>query len=231
MKISTVIAGTALLVLANICCLAAEPSAEKVLPLHDGRDAYTPAVAFGENCFLVAWQSGRLAPGDLRKGPKYNGDIAGCRVDKSGKALDEKPFLICGAVDLQEKPRIAWSGAAFLVVWQDIRNGKDWDVYAARVSPDGKVLDPEGILVSGGAHNQAKPRVSWDGKNFLVVWQDFRSGAWYEVYCARVSPQGQVLDKDGLKVASGKNAQVFNPAVASAGDGRVFVISVGGAGA
>src|SRR5690606_6538615 len=118
-----------------------------------------PHAAHGKNAFLVVWQSGRTAPGDLTQGLKFHGDIVGIRVGKNGKPLDAKPLVICQAADLQQEPRVAYGNGVFLVIWQDLRNGKDWDVYAARVSDDGKVLDPDGILISGGAHNQALPRV------------------------------------------------------------------------
>jgi len=192
---------------------------ESLLPLANGRDAYTPSAAFGKDIFLVAWQSGNLEEGDLREGVKYAGDIVACRVDTAGKVLDAKPFSICAAKDLQEKPRIAFGGGVFLVVWHDLRNEKDWDVFAARVTPDGKALDPDGFLVAGGKHNQALPNVAWDGKNFLVVWQDARSGDRYEVYGARVSAEGKVLDGEGVVLATEKSpVSRFGPVVARAPD-------------
>lgn len=198
-------------------------SPEAFLPLADNRDAYEPGAAFGKDVFLVAWQSGNLGEGDLRQGIKYVGDLVACRVDKNGKALDAKPFAVSSAPDLQERPRIAFApstgsgpGGVFLVVWQDLRNEKDWDVYAARVTPEGKVLDPDGILVAGGAHNQAVPEVGWDGKNFQVVWQDFRSNARYEVYGARVSTDGKVLDPQGVFLVTEKDPYSrYNPTVAA----------------
>jgi hypothetical protein len=147
---------------------------------------------------LVAWKSGHLASGDLRQGIRYIGDIVACRVDRSGRPLETRAMVISSAPDLQERPRIAFGDGVFLVVWHDIRNGRDWDIYACRVTPDGKVLDTDGLLVSGGAHNQAVPDVAWDGTAFQVVWQDFRSGTRYEVYGARVSPAGDVLEAGGL---------------------------------
>jgi hypothetical protein len=203
-------------------------SPEQLMPVHEARDAYTPGAAFGKDTYLVAWQSGRLAPGDIRKGLVCIGDIVGCRVGKGGKPLDEKPLVISAAKDMQERPRIAFGQEDFLVVWQDLRNGKDWDVYAARVTPDGKVLDPDGVLVAGGAHNQAIPRVAWDGKTFYVVWQDFRSGNRYEVYGARVDVGGRVLDAGGVLLASGPGSfHRYTPDVAAAGDGRSYTVWVG----
>ncbi len=195
---------------------------EKVLPLHEARDTYTPCATFVKDTYIVAWQSGRLAPGDLREGYKFSGDIVGCLVGKDGNALDSKPFVICKADDLQERPRAAAAKDVALVVWQDLRNGKDWDVYAARVAPDGKVLDPDGFMVSGGAHNQASPRVAWDGKTFVIVWHDIRNGKKYNVYAARVSAEGKVLDADGIKVSTGHWSS-YDPSVASSGNGKSFV--------
>ncbi len=200
----------------------------QALPLLDGRDGYEPAAAWGGDVFLVVWKSGHLGPGDLREKFDYVGDIVGCRLDASGKVLDEKPFVVCGAKDLQEHPRLAFDGKNFLAVWHDYRNEKDWDIYAARVTPEGKVLDPDGIAVSKGAHSRALPDAAWDGKTFQVVWQDFRSGARYEVYGTRVGSDGRVMDAQGKLLVTEKAPHSrFGPVVAgdvSAGRSLLFWI-------
>ena|GEM_PF-818724 len=196
-------------------------SPEQTLPLANGRDAYEPAACWGKDTFLVVWKSGHLAEGNLLKtGLNYIGNLAACRVNASGKMLDTKPIVVSDAKDLQEKPEIAFGNGQFLVVWQDHRNGKDWDVYATRISPDGKVLDGEGILVAGGPHNQAIPSVTWDGRNFQVVWQDFRSNERYEVYGARVSPSGRVMEPKGQLLVTAKPPYSrYNPVIASVPEG------------
>lgn len=208
----------------NTFLLSGELTPETLLPVHNSKDAYTPSVGFGGGVFLVAWQSGRFAPGDMTKGLIPDRDIVGCRLESDGKLLEQTPFVICSAKDLQERPRIAFGNGLFLVVWQDLRNEKDWDVYAARIKPDGKLIDDNGLLVAGGAHNQALPDVTWGGKNFWVIWQDFRSGDFYEVYGTRVSPEGKVLDGQGILLDSGVKdvRHCYAPSTASAGSGRVF---------
>lgn len=212
---------------------ASEPGPETLLPVHEESDASMPGAAFGhstpsessgqsKDVFLLVWRSGGLAPGDLRKGLVFNGDIVGCRVDKDGKALDAKPFVICGARDLQDMPKVAFGNGVFLVVWQDLRNQKDWDVYAARVTPDGKVLDPDGMLVSGGERSQGKPRAAWDGQAFQIVWMDIRSGK-YEIRGARVYSDGKLLDAESVALGQGTS-----PVIASVGQGRCQVIWAGG---
>lgn len=210
--------------------LAATPAVQ-TLPLAEGRDAYEPAAAFGQDVFLVAFKSGHLAPGDLRQGLEYAGDIVACRVNLSAEVLDAKPLVICSAPDLQERPRIAFGGGVFLIVWQDLRNEKDWDVYAARLTPEGKLLDPNGFVVSGGPHNQALPDVAWDGKAFQVVWQDYRCGDRYEIYGARVSPQGEVLEPEGqLFVTEQPPYSRINPVLAAPPrGGKLLLFWLGGA--
>jgi hypothetical protein len=227
-RMMTMVAGAILIGAGG--ALGGEPlSAEQVLPLHDGRDAYAPCAAFvpsspggsdaaGKGTYLVVWRSGLLAPGDLREGFKFDADIVGCRVSGSGEVLSKEPFVICRAGDLQDLPRMAAGKDCALVVWQDLRNGKDWDVYGAQIASDGKVLDADGFLISGGPHNQGKPRVAWDGKTFVAIWQNYTPGKGYGICAARISPDGKVLDPQGLPLCEG-----YDGAVASAGDGRSFV--------
>ena len=203
---------------------AGAPSPEVLLLATDSKDAYTPCAAYGKDVFLVAWQSGRLAEGDLRKGMKGQSVIIGQRISRAGQALDAKPFLIGTGKHMRQAPRAAFGGGVFLVVWQDLRNGKDWDIYAARVSPEGRVLDQDSIPICTESRNQALPRISWDGSAFLVVWQDFRSTERYEVYGTRVSPDGKVLDGVGNLLASGRGRHRYAPAVAHADNGKSLVL-------
>lgn len=213
-------------------------SVEKMLPLYADRDSFLPCAAFAKGSYLVVWRSGLLAPGDLRDGYKFNADIVGCCLSAVGEVLSKEPFVICKGDGLQDAPRMAASKDVALVVWQDLRNGKDWDVYGARTSPDGKVTDTDGFLISGGAHNQCKPKVTWDGKTFVVVWQDRRGGKVYDTYVARVGVDGKVLDPEGIRLTpgGGYNPQTlgcnagYDPTICSSGDGRCFIVSNGGSG-
>ncbi len=69
-------------------------------------------------------------------------------------------------------------------------------VSAARVSPDGTVLDPGGFQVAGWARAEGDPAVASDGTNYLVVWDKSPdlSGQNRDILAARVSPTGEVLD-------------------------------------
>jgi hypothetical protein len=77
-------------------------------------------------------------------------------------------------------------------VWSDWRNA-DRDIYGARVTGTGTVLDTAGIEICSAPGAQDRPTVEYDGTNFLAVWQDERNGE-RDIYGARVTPQGTILD-------------------------------------
>ena len=201
-----------------------------------------PACAFGRKVYLVAWSDGD------RKIDAPTADIYCARVEAgTGKVLDPAGIRVCAAADLQEWPAVAFDGENFLVAWQDLRGGTDYDVYAARVSEKGTVLDPNGFAVARRPANQARPAVGFGGGNCLVVWMDARQYPVYGLYGARVSSAGKVLDPDGraldaedpARIAKAKPpgkswlgdrhywwerlASRFHPAVAS--DGKVCLVT------
>ena len=53
------------------------------------------------------------------------------------------------APDDQEEPSVVANGNGYFVVWADKRNysSTEYDIYGARVSATGEVLDPTGIPI------------------------------------------------------------------------------------
>ncbi len=163
-----------------------------------------PAAAYAGGVHLVVWQEGHDG-----WGAQANMQIRGARISDSGTMIDNSSFVIADAPDLREKPAIATDSNIFLVVWQDIRNGQDYDIYAARVGTDGIVIDPGGIAIATGTGNQAAPAVSFDGTNFVVVWMDNRYVPQsYHIRAARVSSAGAVLDSGGIFISGPSSSAV-----------------------
>src|SRR5207244_1699991 len=77
-------------------------------------------------------------------------DIFGARVTTAGQVLDEFPIFT--APGGQVLPSVAFDGVNYLVIWSDTRSGSpvgpDADIFGARVTPAGSVLDSEGIPIS-----------------------------------------------------------------------------------
>ncbi len=164
-----------------------------------------PAVAFGGGVYLVVWQDGE--DGADRAGG--GSDILGARIDAEGKVLDAKPLVVCKAKDYQRRPVVAFGGGVFLVAWEDFRNGTDGDIYAARVSAQGKVLDEDGFPVAQGkGRNQIYAAVASNGREFLVAWMDYWAYPTYGITAARVSAQGKVLDPQGVPLLRESEAKL-----------------------
>jgi large repetitive protein len=173
-----------------------------------------PALAFGGENFLVVWEDSCGSRG---------WDIYGARVTPQGEVLDPAGFAVAQAGSDQWHPAVASDGTNYLVVWQDDRSGSTWsDVYGVRVTPGGKVLDSAEIVISGAVHQQGFPAVAFDGVNFLVVWQDARSGSGYDIYGTLVTPQGKLLGVNGFPVSMAA-ADQHSPALAF--DGSNYLVT------
>lgn len=183
-----------------------------VMPMPgDARPQLNPAIAHdGKGTYLVVWQQGRFYHQSQRA------DILAARIDASGRVLDRQPIVVCNVEASQEQPQVVFSAGTFLVVWHDLRNGRDWDVYAARVSADGKVLEPNGFLVAGGAGNQASPAPAPADDGFLVVWQHY--DRYYRLQAALIPAAGPAASVQSLQFR-GKPLSGGDLALVRVGDG------------
>ncbi len=141
------------------------------------------------------------------------------------RTFDSEPSEKPTAVGSWE--RIAFDGTNYFVVWDDDLN-RDFesDVYGARISEAGTVLDRPPIRISTARESQADPQVAFDGRNFLVVWSDDRlrpdpDDPQDDVFGARVTRAGVVLDRDGIRISTAAEQQL-DPSVAF--DGSRFLV-------
>lgn len=118
-------------------------------------------VAWGGQNYLVVWQ-------DWRDG---NWAIYGARVDAEGNVLDPDGFLIAGGSEWALYPAVASDGTDFFVVWSYDKLGTSYDIYGTRITPDGEVLDPGGILVCATYIFELSPSIAYNGSIFLVTWE------------------------------------------------------------
>ena len=158
----------------------------------------------------------------------------------------------------QTAPAIARGGDTMLVVWTDNRpnpyGSYAWseyetsrDLYGVRLDLAGNVLDavPRALVAARSIQNY--PKISWNGSNWLVVYQSMDlggTGYYYQdsLEAVRVSPTGQVLDAKPIKLyglvpsggsywtlaSDGNNWVVVNQGTSTGGDIVAVRISAAG---
>jgi hypothetical protein len=163
------------------------------------------AVSNGAGSFVV-WR-------DTRTASRFQ--IYGTRVGADGTVLDPSGLALSSAQSTPVFVSLASSGSSHLLVWTDDRG--QTDIYAARVTADGVVQDPAGLLLSASANNQHGASVASNGTGSLVVWTDDRHGTG-DIYAVRLSAGGAVLDPAGLLLSS-RPVSAHDASVASNGSG------------
>jgi len=173
-----------------------------------------PSAAFDGSNYLVAWEDNRQIS-DTTK-------IYMMRATAGGVPLDVIPFAISNTPGNQTYPTVVFDGLNYLVVWLDARFGySNSDIYGARITPDGTILDPNGFSIAGSSDQEYYPSAAFDGTNTLAVWSK-RVGSIYHIYGARVNSQGTVLDPNGIPIATA-GTNHFN-AVAAFADSVYLVV-------
>jgi len=135
----------------------------------------------------------------------------------------------------QNMPAIAQGSDKILAVWSDSRANPtsayeyetSKDIYGARLDANGEALDSLPIAIAAGRSSQENPKVSWNGSNWLVVFESYDvggTGYYYQksLQAVRVAPDGQVLDPEPINLF-GLTPAGIGWAVASDGDQWVVV--------
>ena len=81
-------------------------------------------------------------------------------------------------------------------MWNDDRNGyNNRDIYAQRYSSDGTALESNfKVNDDQGSSWQYYPSISADGSgNFIITWEDGRSGTTIDIYAQRYSSDGKTF--------------------------------------
>jgi hypothetical protein len=154
-----------------------------------------PSVASDGTGFLVVFQrAGSIFATKLSGGPGYG-------------VLSEA-LLSSGTSNFA--PAVSFGGAGYFVVWEKFSGSPGgYDIYGARVGTNGQPSAESPVFVQTG--EQISPAIAFDGVNYLVIWQDTRSGSGpssdTDIFGTRVAPDGTVLDPAGLAISTAPNLQ------------------------
>ena len=116
-----------------------------------------------------------------------NYEIYFTRISPLGLKLTSD-IRITNAPTGSRAPIMVWTGENYALTWQDQRDG-NFEIYFARLAPDGTRLDETDVRVSNADLDSLNPHIAWNGFEYAVVWNDRRDGN-HEVYFRRVSAEG-----------------------------------------
>jgi large repetitive protein len=170
----------------------------------------SPAVAFGQESYLVVWR-------DSRASDCAATDIYAARVHpQNGRVLDPAGVAISRLPAIEDEPSVAFDGRQFVLVWrtpQDTLTGGN-DLHAACLLPHprrGFVPSPLPLCTSAGW--RSSPRVVGAEGLSWVVWEQYQTPpAAYgqaDLYAARVVGLGphSRYDAEGFPVVVGNTSQ------------------------
>lgn len=174
------------------------------------------AISDGCGGAIIAWQDSRDS----------NLDIYAQRMGSAGEALWTATGVpICSASHDQTCPVLVGDGAGgAVVIWQDKRNGSDYDIYAQKVNDSGITQwITDGVAMCTAASDQTHITAVGDTDGgALVAWQDKRNNA-YDIYAQRVdSSCAPLWIANGVVVCTAAGPQIA-PAMVEDGLGGAIV--------
>lgn len=176
--------------------LPGDASSEPAAGSQDNAD-----VSPGGPGFLVVWEDGRAAlSGTAASGGLSDPtEIYAARLDAAGRLLDSSPLFVSRQPFADTRPRAAWNGSTWLVVWQGTATTQFYfsaGIYAARISASGQLLDPAPIRIENDDYvDEALWDASSDGVNWAVIWQDTNASNGWTLSGCLVDPSGAVFGR------------------------------------
>lgn len=181
-----------------------------------------PGVATDGTDYFIVW-SGPTSDGGM--------GVSGSRITASGQILDPTGLLIANGPLDEVGPTIASNGRSYFVAWEEHSRQWAWRyrrypydlwveserIRGTLVSQTGVVLDAGPLLLSPATGDRSATTVGSNGSDYLVAWQDRRSGN-FDIYGARITGDG-VLQDDGGFLLAGSYANEALPALSSLGGG------------
>lgn len=180
---------------------------------------FPSAVHDGKGGVIVVWE-------DYRTGNDW--DVYAQRLDQNNTLLWEMSGIPISVADRnQRRLRMIPHDTHAIVVWNDRRGIKSWDIYAQAIGHDGDVLwQADGIPICTNSADQSTQAILGDDDGGAVlVWEDERrSSEFQDLYIQRIDFQGKPMwKKDGIPVLVSESLQ-SDPILAADGLGGFYVI-------
>ncbi|MBU1026731.1 MAG: hypothetical protein KKA31_03260, partial [Candidatus Margulisbacteria bacterium] len=179
----------------------------------NGHQIDVDMISNGSGGVFITWT-------DFRRGDR-NPDIYAQQINASGKPVwEQSGALVCGAPDVQRKPRLISDGkGGIIVVWTD-KGGGSYDIYGQQLDKKGKPLwMTDGIPINQFSRTQQDPQF---GNKNILIWEDYRYGNW-DIFAASLNSGGKLAWGDhGAAVVSTPHTQ-YSPQTVPWKNGSIII--------
>ncbi|MBJ6725980.1 hypothetical protein [Geomesophilobacter sediminis] len=182
------------------------------------------SISDGSGGIIMVWQDYR--------GSATEADLYAQHLDKDGKVVagwSVDGVAVCTATSDQLNPQLVSDGAGgAIIVWQDLRNGTNFNIYAQHLDANGSVhagWSANGVAVSTATNNKLNPQLIGDGTGgAIIAWEDNRTGTGSSIYASRIDGNGTIhagWTADGVAVSQATTE--LTPQLAADGAGGAFI--------
>ena len=183
--------------------------------VYDFESGEQAALAFDGNSYLFVYERDNnfASSGEWPS-------LDGVRISPDGDLIGKSAVL---APPGASSPAVAFDGNNYLLVYQYRPQGSGlYQIYGVLISPvTGQVTGVGAFPVTPVPGYQTEPAITFDGTNYLAVWDQMQwPGQAPGVRAARVSQAGAVLDTNGFAVFTPGDLSSL-PAAAQAGHPKV----------
>ena len=134
--------------------------------------------------------------------------------------------ILCNAANKQFLPVVISDGTGGTIcVWEDGRNGEDFDIYIQRINANGDIIwQKNGVAVCQPCYDQQNVRLVRCIDGFMVFWLDNRGGKGWDVYAQFVDSDGKVLwQANGIPICTSLGGQEAITAISDNLGGGIVV--------
>ena len=168
----------------------------------------------------VTWQ-------DKRNGSDY--DIYMQKINISGSPQwTANGIVLCNIAGTQANPKISLDGSGYpIVLWQDKRNGLDYDLYAQRVNASGTIQwsnNGQAVCTKTGSQSGGDLTANGINNGVIFTWKDERNGANNtDVYAQMFNLSGASQWASGGIAVTSAAANQLAPNIISDGNGGAII--------
>ena len=140
-------------------------------------------IADGAGGAIITWEDRRTER-----------DIYAQRLNNSGAAQwAANGIAICTIAGIQSEPQlVARLSGGTVIIWTDLRNSSQEDIYAQAVTLTGtEMWAANGVPVANESHSQSAAQLITDGADgAIIAWQDLRTTLDYDIYSSKLFANG-----------------------------------------